>query len=289
MNGAFGQKTDSTKFTVTFEGIDNKYVSSTLNLDSVELELKKKNILLRLREDGFWLASIDSSIFKNDTCYVYGYQGQSYQSIKLIFNQSEQENNIYSKILKKGESPNKSLSEVDLNFNKILKYLEENGYPFANLKIDSTQFTSNILTLYSHIEKGQNITYDSLIVSPTNLIKPVFLSKYLNLNYGQLYNERDIQNTVIKIQRLPFLTLNSMNTSFQLKKAQVKLDLEHRKVNYFDGILGLIPGKEGEGVEVTGQLDLSIDNIFQSGKKIEVNWIKMDAESQQLHTSYFQL
>ncbi|WP_422360601.1 BamA/TamA family outer membrane protein [Reichenbachiella sp.] len=271
---------------VVFEGIDQKYLPKVSKADSIEIEWMKKTVITDMRRDGFWLASLDSVRYSEDTLTIFGYQGKSFDVIEVSITDNKSGLNSLSRFPKIKSHQISSPDQIEAEIEELLDYLDASGYPFASFTVDSTHLLGNQLHVYLQMDLGSRIIYDSLQVSPSGLVKPSFLSKYLRLDYGKNYDERDLEEVKARIQHLPFLSLVDMHTSFQLKKAKVTLELEPRKVNYFDGILGLVPGRDGEGVEVTGELDLSINNLFQSGKKIDINWTKLEPGSQQLHASY---
>lgn len=282
----WSQIQDATSLLVVFEGIDNAYLPKKSTFDSLELDLEKKRMISDLRRDGFWLASFDSSRFVNDTLKIFGFQGKSFGRIELSI---IDEKNALDKLPRFPKIKSEKISspdQIESEMSELLDYLEAHGYPFASFTTDSSQYAQGVLSVQFALDLGTQITYDSLETDPVDLVSPVFLSKYLGLNYGKNYDERVLAEVKDKIQYLPFIELKNMSTSFQLKKAKVVLDLVPRRVNYFDGILGLVPSQDGGGVEVTGELDLSINNLFQSGKKVEINWKKLEPGSQQLHASY---
>ncbi|UXX80160.1 BamA/TamA family outer membrane protein [Reichenbachiella carrageenanivorans] len=275
-------------YTVVYEGVDQSYVPKWSRMDSSEIRLANKAMIEELRRDGYWLASIDSSLLAVDTIRLWVYQGRAFEAVAITIMDDQEVMGGLSrfpkiKVNQEVISPDQVVSEA----HEVLKYLEANGYPFATLELEGPAKVENgFLEVELRLDLGTQITYDSLAVNPQGLVKPVFLSKYLGLDYGKNYDEEDLARVEDKIQHLPFLSLERMSTSFQLKKARVALELMPRKVNYFDGILGVVPEADGEGLEVTGELDLSINNLFQSGKKVEVNWKKLEPGSQQLHASY---
>ncbi|MEO9966155.1 MAG: BamA/TamA family outer membrane protein [Reichenbachiella sp.] len=277
---------DTTVFNVRFIGMEQNYIPRQNSYDSSSFKLACKVVLKELRNDGYWLASIDSLTQQEDILVVHFFQGRKFDHVRIeiiddqgVFNQSRTLN-------KASLQKVPSISLIESSVENVLDQLEESGYPFASLSIDSSHVENENLNIQLRLDAGARITYDSIAVKPEGLIKPVFLSKYLKMEYGADYDERDLSRVEEKIKHLPFLDLQKIYTTFQLKKAKVHLELEPRKVNHFNGLLGLVPGADGEGVEVTGELDLSISNLFQSGKKIEINWTKLQPGSQQLHASY---
>ncbi|SMD35414.1 Surface antigen [Reichenbachiella faecimaris] len=286
LGNLFAQTADSISQVVVFVGIDDKYAPKRSVLDVNEIEATKKSVISELRQDGYWLASFDSVRMDSDTLKVFGYQGRSFDDVEISIVDAEDMINNLTRFPKIKSNKISSPEQIESEIERLLDYLEMNGYPFATFFMDSSSMIDDKLWVQLRLDIGSKITYDSLVVNPAGLVKPVFLSKYLGLDFGENYDERDLAQVEDKIQHLPFLSLEKVSTSFQLKKARVEMDLIHRKVNYFDGILGLVPGQDGEGVEVTGELDLSISNLFQSGKKVEVNWKKLEPGAQQLHAAY---
>lgn len=285
-SAGWAQPADTVIYTVVYEGVDKPYVPKWSKMDSSEIILANKAMIDELRKDGYWLASIDSTSLAADTVHLWVYQGRAFESVAITITDEQELMGSLSRFPKIKTNQVTSPHQIASEAHEILDYLESNGYPFATLALDESKVENGVLQVALRLDLGTRITYDSLSVRPQGLVKPAFLSKYLGLDYGKNYDEEDLANVEDKIQHLPFLSLERMSTSFQLKKARVALDLAPRKVNYFDGILGLVPGADGEGVEVTGELDLSINNLFQSGKKVEVNWKKLEPGSQQLHASY---
>lgn len=280
-----GQPSVAKNWIASFEGLDHQYKPKELLFDTADLQLTCNYIIGQLRADGYWLAGIDSMKARADTLGIYFYQGRRFEQVdvEIVDNSSIER---VPKFLRSENQELSSLHEVAVKVESVLDYMEANGYPFATLALDSSRVEHDKLKVKLRLDPGSQITFDSLSISPKGIVKPDFLSKYLGLEYGEAYDERSINEVSTRIQHLPFISLEKMNTSFQLKKAQVHLDVERRKINRFNGLLGLVPGRDGEGAVITGELDLAIHNVFQSGKKIEINWKKLEPGAQQLHASY---
>lgn len=283
---AWPQEKDSNATVVIFEGLEEKYKPNHVAGDSLEIALTCRDIITKLRRNGYWLASVDSISYAADTTKVHCFQGRKFDAMDVSIMMDSDVSSNFPHLPNSKTKNIQSPIEIESEAEKLLGYLETKGYPFAILTLDSSRIENDTLHTQFGLETGAKITYDSLEVNPIHLVNPIFLSKYLGLDYNKSYDEQDLIRVQDKIEHLPFLNLENMSTSFQLKKAKVSLDLSHRKVNHFDGILGLVPDQEGEGAEVTGELDLSINNLFRTGKKIEINWTKLEPGSQQLHASY---
>jgi hypothetical protein len=76
---------------------------------------------------------------------------------------------------------------------------------------------------------------------------------------------------------------------FRENKATISLNLSERKVNTFEGVIGLLPGDGASNNSIiTGYIDLNLLNIGHSGKELNFNWQRFDQESQQLKVRYLQ-
>jgi len=74
---------------------------------------------------------------------------------------------------------------------------------------------------------------------------------------------------------------------FANEQCQVSLDLNDEKASAFDGIIGFLPNENENGkLLITGQLYLKLENLFRSGKRLELNWQKVNIQSQELELSY---
>ena len=282
---SIGQDPGESGLQVLIDGLEKSYIPKQTRFDTVLLQQTCKQIISQLRSDGYWLAGIDSTSSKADSLIIYFYQGRNFESVEVQFENNSTLQRI-PKFLKMEDKHLSSPVELAEGIESVLSYLELNGYPFATMDLDSSKIYGDKLFVKLRLTQGPKITYDSLTISPHGIVRTDFLSKYLNLDYGEVYDEETIAKVSSRIQHLPFISLEKMNTSFRLKKAQVHLDLVRRKVNRFNGLLGLVPGQDGEGAVITGELDLAINNVFQSGKKIEVNWKKLEPGAQQLHAGY---
>jgi outer membrane protein assembly factor BamA len=270
------------QYNVKYEGIENEYVPKQAHMDSLELHRITAGVINKLRRDGYWLCSIDSVSISGDSITMILYQGKRIEKLNVSFSDVSMANDYRIPAWDKIKAPDQITDEIDI----LLSSMENIGYPFSTIEIRSTSLLEDEFQLELELKSGTKITYDSIKIVPRELLKYSFISKYLELEYGHIYDEQDIKSISSKIDRLPFVDLKSVKTEFQLKMAKIHLDLEERKVNTFDGILGAAPSADGSGIDFTGELDLNVKNLFHSAKELSINWLKPNVGSQQLHASY---
>ncbi len=111
---------------------------------------------------------------------------------------------------------------------------------------------------------------------------------YLDVRETRPFNQEAIEQIPARLQRLPFVRLNGdMTIHFQNEKAALTLPLAPVKANRIDGVVGFLPNEENDGgMRITGQLDLSLNNLFNAGKSLNLSWQRVKPLSQTLMISY---
>ncbi|MCK7516753.1 MAG: BamA/TamA family outer membrane protein [Ignavibacteriales bacterium] len=67
------------------------------------------------------------------------------------------------------------------------------------------------------------------------------------------------------------------------------IEIKEKQTNNFDGIIGYIPSnKPDENGFVTGLVNISLRNIFGSGRSAAIRWQKLDRNSQDLELKYLE-
>lgn len=208
-------------------------------------------------------------------------------------------------LLKKGNTPELMLSksgfrqrffinkpfkvnEISRLFKKILGESQNTGFPFASVKLDSIKINEGEITALLNYYSGPEIRFDSISIIGSNKVKKRWLSAYLDIKQGEPFNQKKVDEIETRLTELPFLNLQSKPiVTFQNEEATVNLELVDVKSNYIDGIVGFLPNEQDDGsLLITGQLDLSLSNIFNSGKSLELNWQSLKARSQLLDIGY---
>lgn len=166
-----------------------------------------------------------------------------------------------------------------------LTYAENSGFPFASLRFDSAAIDEEKISAALVYQEGPYIVFDSLKASPSDQFRGSFIGAYLGIFPGAPFDQRLVDQVDKKLSGLPYLRLTKRELSFQNQEATVSLDLEPVKANQFEGFAGL--SQEGDnGMQLTGQIDLSLQNLFKSGKWAAFQWRKLRPASQLLDVRY---
>ncbi len=264
------------------DGVEKKYLPKKMSIDSASVLLSTNQILNELRENGFWLASVESVKYGEESVSIVFYQGRRFNEIHFDVRSIDSLYYVNMSVKKKPAS----ITNVPDKLKQVLIYMENHGYPFARVLVDSSRVIDDALYLSLSLDPGMKIVFDTISINPKGILKEKFLNKYLGLDINKVYDESSVKNIPKKLENLPFIELISVNSSFALKRAKVALDVKPVKVNYFDGILGFIPNREDGKLEFTGEVNLSVKNLFRSAKAIDIHWEKVSENTQKLQASY---
>ena len=260
-----------------------------------EREKEIQNLLLHLYDNAYLSASIDSILYstpvppnKFDTAYVYVNAGAPYKWAYL------KKGNIDKEIMQEAGFREKYFFEKSFSYKeikniqeKILTYYENNGYPFAFIKLDSIYIEKENISAVLNLQKNNLVKVDSIVNRGDGKIAPTYLQNYLGIRNGSLYNEEYVKNIGARIKQLPFLTERiPYRVLFQGEKAKIELFLEKKQASQFDGIIGLLPNNKTGKLLFTGDVLLKLNNAFTRGELLELNWRRLQAATQDLKARF---
>lgn len=180
-----------------------------------------------------------------------------------------------------------NLSEFPQLSESILQDLENHGYPFATVRLESIDNGNGNFMPKIIIDSNLFITFDSIVIKGDVKLSRNFLYAYLGLKRGTPYNEKIMQSVVNKLAELPYSEIaREPGVAFVKDKAYLYVYLNKRNTNQFDGYIGLVPMDERSGkVRLTGELTLALQNLFKIGEQITLNWHSSAQQSQYLQAS----
>jgi outer membrane protein assembly factor BamA len=174
--------------------------------------------------------------------------------------------------------------KLNIFFEKVLDEAQNDGYPFASIKLDSILQKEEGISAALHFDAGLYISFDTLQITGSSKTDPLYLSRLLKIMPGTGFSQEKLDQSLGVLSKLPFLQIvGEPQVSFQNQKAQVYLPINDRSINTLDGIIGLLPNEvESNKLLVTGQFELALHNVAGKGRNYEVNWQRLSQYSQNL-------
>ncbi|HEY4755137.1 MAG TPA: BamA/TamA family outer membrane protein [Ignavibacteriaceae bacterium] len=179
----------------------------------------------------------------------------------------------------------------------LLHYFENNGYPFANIKIGSVSFVKDTLEeeyfadVFVNINKDLKGMIDRFEIKGNDKTNDDVIIRELRIKPGEIYSQKEIDELPNKLNRLRFFEpVNPPQFYFSSdNKGILLIEVKEKQTNNFDGIIGYIPAnKPDDKGFVTGLVNVSLRNIFGSGRSAAIRWQKLDRNSQDLELKYLE-
>ncbi|WP_215224306.1 BamA/TamA family outer membrane protein [Echinicola shivajiensis] len=238
-----------------------------------------------LRNKGYLMADMVAVLTNGNAKEVVINTGQRYEWLYLS------EGNIPPSILNRVGFNKKRFDRHPVNFDeilslidKIIKENEDNGYPFASVKLDSIGQEENLFTASLQLNQGPLITFDTLRLVGNSKANVAYLGRYLGINPGRPFSQNTVDEIRKRLKQQNGLKISdNPQVSFQNSEATVYVPLVDRKVNSIDGIIGLLPNEtERSKMLVTGQFDLELFNVSGRGRNYGLHWQRLSQYSQNL-------
>lgn len=260
-----------------------RYERTHIHLASVHNEMQQ--ILYRLYDEGYLTASFDTIRQQEGKIDAWLTLGDRYEWISLHGGNTEK-HWLHSIGFKEKIYPGKvfSYTEVSRLCNRLLTELENNGYPFAVVRLDSILIQGNGISAALHVQKNQLFRYDTLSVLGNARISKYYLYHYLGIRRGGLYDESVVSRIDSRLRQLSFLTPDRpTEILFTGDKARPVLALSGRKSSQFDLLIGVLPNSESTGkLLITGEATIHLVNPFGYGESLRLNWRKLQPRTQNL-------
>ena len=175
---------------------------------------------------------------------------------------------------------------------KLLTYLENNGYPFARIELDSAQLSPDKLNGILRVHKGPLYKIDSIRNHGTARISENFLQRHLNMLNGTIYRRDKLATISTKISELPFVSEQQpWNLTMLGTGSILNLYLVPKKSSQVNVLVGFLPSNEqlsDNKLLVTGEANVNLKNALGGGESIGLNWQQIQVKSPRLNLAFQQ-
>ena len=244
-----------------------------------------------LQTKGFVNASLDSIFFDTTSARLVLYIGEQYKWAHINIAAADPQ------VLSVSGWNGKIFSNKPMNFDQLrgfqenmLVYLENNGYPFAKIYLDSISLIEDSVKASLMIEKGPFYKIDSIRVYGNAKISNTFLQHYLDIPNGSVYNREKLLRISKKIRELSFVEEEQPSNMSLLGTGSVlNLYLKQRRSSQVNAIIGFLPNNDqlsSKKLLVTGEANINLQNAFGGGEALGLNWQQVQVKSPRLNIFY---
>jgi outer membrane protein assembly factor BamA len=284
---------------------DSAFISSTLklqtNFKSQQLCMDYVNTKIPglMHNKGFISASVDSVHYDSLAAELYLYVGQAFRWAQLNTDSVDKEilNGVNWNKKEFEDKPVRveQLQSIQLRF---LDHLENHGYPFAKIELDSVSIDEGVLQARVKIDKGPLYKIDSIRNNGKANISNRYLQRYLNILNGSVYKKSSLQAISRKLQELPFVEEKQPWSITWLGTGSIiNLELEPQRSSQVNILIGVLPATDASNniydaprtkLQFTGEATINLRNALGNGEMIGLNWQQIQVKSPRLNLAYQQ-
>jgi len=244
-----------------------------------------------LREKGYVTASLDSIRYDSTSASAVIFVGDKYQWSGV------NTDHIEPGLLDAVGWRERLFDDTPLNFEqlkswqeKMLVYLENNGYPFAKVYLDSLQIEDEKITALLKVDKGRKYQIDSIKVNGDLKISNTFLQKYLDIKDGSAYNREKIKRISKRLRELSYIQEEKPSDLTLLATGSIlNLYLKPKRSSQINVLVGFLPNNDQLSTKkllVTGEANINLRNALGMGETIGLNWQQLQVKSPRLNLLY---
>jgi len=187
-------------------------------------------------------------------------------------------------------------SKLNTFIDELLIKLENRGYPFAKISINSLYFDSlqngnSVVDVYLHVETEKERKIDNVeIIGNTKTSEKVIINA-ARLKKGEIYSQKRINDIPLELNKLRFF--HDVKIPKYLVDSEengiLQITIKEKNTNSFDGIIGYVPAANsgGDGY-FTGFVNISLRNLFGSGRGASIKWEQENSLTQELELKYLE-
>jgi outer membrane protein assembly factor BamA len=250
----------------------------------------KIEFLPLLQKNGYLAASIDSVVKSDLKTIAWIHIGAQYKWGRLKID-SATSSELLTLGLDGGFSKGMLLEPTKLiEFKeRILEFYENNGYPFASIKFDSSFFDEGDLYAILNVFKGPLYHIDSIVVNGSLRIQKNFLAKYLNIPPGSIYKKSILNDVSKRIVQSGFIQESKpWDITLYGTGSALNLYTEPKRSSQISLLAGLMPSNNqlrGK-LLLTGEADMQLRNSFGGGESIALSWQQIQVQSPRLQIGF---
>ena len=244
-----------------------------------------------LQSKGYVTASVDSSRYDPASARIVLFLGQVYLWAQL------DAKNIELPILDAIGWREKMFADKPIDFTqvqvweeRILNHLENTGYPFARVYLDSLSLEGDKVSALLKLNKGPLYKIDSIRLYGNAKISNNYLQRYLDISNGSIYNKEKLILINKKVRELTYIEEEKPADLTMLGTGSVlNMYLRQKKSSQINILIGFLPNNNqlaSKKLLITGEGNLNLKNALGAGETIGFNFQALQVESQRLNMLY---
>lgn len=281
----FETPTDSILF---FSQPDAKNFRKEIFTDSSSARNFFKNFIFATRQKNFLEISCDSIFNSSKNIFAKIHLGQKIKNIFLDVKNLKPKCASDEKIIFTSDSLIAvNVIEIDKLEKRIVKWYNNNGYPFASLELSLKNYSTDSLIFFGAVESNKYFILDSVYFRNLTAASLPLKKIVTLLKKGMTFNQDLINNVTERIKTSGYSKeiKPTLIDFFETGRANVQYFLESKRDLRFSGLIGVQPTT---GLDGSTQFQITLDaqfdmfNYWNWGERVSARFDNLRAESPHL-------
>ena len=273
----FGQKNEL--ILVAKDTTQNRIVSEIYH---TKKHLQKKDaldeidrILQQVKKRGFFTARIDSISKTNKELIAYLDLGKKINEI-IIVTKKDNTNGIIDSGIDSIKIKTREFSDLT---NQLLEQIDRKGNSFSEITYVNPLLKNDTLFLEMKISNSSSRKIDKVITRGYEDFPKKFITKYFLIDKNTVFSKQKLNQVSALSNKLDFIKeKKAPEVLFKKDSTHLYLFLDKIGTSSFDGLVNFSSKENGKGLLLNGNLDLKLNNTFNTGEKFEIIWNKVSDE-----------
>jgi len=195
---------------------------------------------------------------------------------------------------------------LERSIDQILLLYDENGFPYCQVSPSDFKIThEGKLSFSLKVNEGPRVKINRIEFEGLKHTKEKVVRRESRLRRDpfSFFSQSKLNKIVDRLRRLSYIDVEEISLSAENDPLRglcpetgvLKIKLTERKNNSFSGILGYVPSPQtfrtvpssgSKKGHLVGKIDLVFDNIFGTGRRVDLDWYKKDPYSSYLSFFY---
>ncbi|RPI02218.1 MAG: hypothetical protein EHM64_14355 [Ignavibacteriae bacterium] len=184
---------------------------------------------------------------------------------------------------------------LEQDIQSILHEYDRRGYPLAKASIQNISFIDSsdemAARIQIHIDEGKEMHIAGLRIEGNQTTKDFVIIREARLKQNEVFRSDLPLALKRRLDRLQIFSSVSLPelTMIDSEQAGLSVRVVEGNQNSFDGVLGYVPssGLNGTGT-LTGLVNISLRNLFGTGRKLSARWFQENKSSQETELHYLE-
>ena len=234
----------------------------TASIDSIQYDTASARIVLFIGEMYLW-ARLDAKSIEPSLLEAVGWREKLFTDKPMDF------------------------AQVQLWQEKMLNHLENTGFPFARIYLDSLNWIRDKVSALLKVDKGPLYKIDSIRIYGNAKISNYYLQRYLDIPSGSIYSKEKLMRINKKIRELTYIEEEKPFDLTMLGTGSVlNMYLKQKKSSQVNVLIGFLPNNDqlsSKKLLLTGEANIFLKNALGSGETIGLNWQQIQVKSPRLN------